>query len=109
MAVLTTISVVLGAWCAAGIMTAALYAAVRGRRVRRQRAMAAALEGTVGVPGQTQASEVTQAAPVAQAAEPAEATDTGHAAQALEPAQAAQPAQADDASGSARPPGSSPS
>ncbi|MFD9369454.1 hypothetical protein ACFWA6_17405 [Streptomyces sp. NPDC060020] len=47
MAVLTTIAVILGAWCAAGVATAALYAVLRARHVRRQRALASAPEGTV--------------------------------------------------------------
>ncbi|MEV7520481.1 hypothetical protein [Streptomyces sp. NPDC091371] len=45
MSVLPTIAVVLAVWCAAGLVTAALYAALRGRHVRRQRAAAAALGG----------------------------------------------------------------
>ncbi|MGW0748781.1 hypothetical protein [Streptomyces sp. NPDC002587] len=45
MAVLTTIVVVLGAWCAVSVVTAALYAAVRGRHVRRQRTVATVLDG----------------------------------------------------------------
>ncbi|WP_030719728.1 hypothetical protein [Streptomyces sp. NRRL F-2580] len=47
MAVLTTIAVILGAWCAVGVATAALYAVLRARHVRRQRALASAPEGTV--------------------------------------------------------------
>ncbi|WP_411102942.1 hypothetical protein [Streptomyces sp. cmx-4-9] len=45
MAVLTTLAVVLGAWCAASIMTAALYTALRSHQVRRQRATACAVPG----------------------------------------------------------------
>ncbi|WP_329389305.1 hypothetical protein OG625_35820 [Streptomyces sp. NBC_01351] len=45
MSVLPTIAVVLAAWFAAGLVVAALYAAVRGRHVRRQRAAASALDG----------------------------------------------------------------
>ncbi|MFD3696938.1 hypothetical protein ACFWUZ_12425 [Streptomyces sp. NPDC058646] len=40
MAALTTIAVVLGAWCAASVITAALYSALRCRQVRRQRELA---------------------------------------------------------------------
>ncbi|MEV7443294.1 hypothetical protein AB0O22_19515 [Streptomyces sp. NPDC091204] len=46
MAVLTTIAVILGAWCAAGVATAALYAVLRARHVRRRQARASATEGT---------------------------------------------------------------
>ncbi|MER6200257.1 hypothetical protein ABT234_23150 [Streptomyces sp. NPDC001586] len=42
MAVLTTIAVIFGAWCAAGVATAALYAVLRARHVRRQRALVSA-------------------------------------------------------------------
>ncbi|MEU9084005.1 hypothetical protein [Streptomyces sp. NPDC048357] len=45
MAVLTTIAVILGAWCAAGVATAALYAVLRARHVRRQRALASTPDG----------------------------------------------------------------
>lgn len=38
MAVLSTIVVIAGAWCAASVATVALYAALRRRHVRRQRA-----------------------------------------------------------------------
>ncbi|MFZ3474699.1 hypothetical protein ACODT3_02575 [Streptomyces sp. 4.24] len=38
MALLTTLAVILVVWCAAGLATATLYAAVRTRHVRRQRA-----------------------------------------------------------------------
>ncbi|MFE9629552.1 hypothetical protein [Streptomyces sp. NPDC006463] len=48
MAVLTTIVVVLGAWCAVSVITAALYSAVRACHVRRQRAMASVLDRTAG-------------------------------------------------------------
>ncbi|MEU9374211.1 hypothetical protein AB0D94_10615 [Streptomyces sp. NPDC048255] len=48
MAVLTTIALILGAWCAASVVTAALYAALRSHQVRRQRAVASALGATVG-------------------------------------------------------------
>ncbi|WP_407841108.1 hypothetical protein ACE1OC_39560 [Streptomyces sp. DSM 116496] len=41
MAVLSTILVILGAWCAASVATVALYAALRRLHVRRQRAAAA--------------------------------------------------------------------
>ncbi|WP_327250617.1 hypothetical protein [Streptomyces sp. NBC_01244] len=41
MAVLSTILVILGAWCAASVVTAALYAALRRLHVRRQRVTAA--------------------------------------------------------------------
>lgn len=47
MAVLSTILVILGAWCAASAATAALYAALRRSHVRRQRA-AAAVPDAVG-------------------------------------------------------------
>ncbi|MDX3534559.1 hypothetical protein PV721_09280 [Streptomyces sp. MB09-01] len=47
MAVLTTIAVILGAWCAAAVATAALYAVLRARHVRRQRARAARTDATV--------------------------------------------------------------
>ncbi|MFD7096890.1 hypothetical protein [Streptomyces xanthophaeus] len=40
MAVLSTIAVVLGAWCAASVLTAALYVGLRTGMVRRQRALA---------------------------------------------------------------------
>ncbi|MFE2325182.1 hypothetical protein ACFXD5_14895 [Streptomyces sp. NPDC059385] len=79
MAVLTTISVVVGAWCAAGIVTAVLYAVVRGRRVRRQRAMAAALEGPAGSAARTPAAVAV------------EVTAAGHDAETEVPAQAARP------------------
>ncbi|WP_327308844.1 hypothetical protein OG730_39610 [Streptomyces sp. NBC_01298] len=45
MAVLSTILLVLGAWCAASLATVAAYAAVRGLHVRRQRAAASAPVG----------------------------------------------------------------
>ncbi|MFB6613870.1 hypothetical protein ACFCV9_06600 [Streptomyces sp. NPDC056367] len=79
MAVLTTISVVLGAWCAAGIMTAALYAAVRGRRIRRQRAMASALEGPVAGPAKAPPAEGSEEAQTARAVETPEAVGTPEA------------------------------
>lgn len=41
MAVLTTIGVVLGVWCAASVATAALYVLLRGLHVHRLRAEAA--------------------------------------------------------------------
>ncbi|MFB6521517.1 hypothetical protein [Streptomyces sp. NPDC056401] len=41
MAVLSTILVILGAWCAVSVATAALYTALRRLHVRRQRAAAA--------------------------------------------------------------------
>lgn len=41
MAVLSTILVILGAWCAASVVTAALYSALRRLHVRRQRATGA--------------------------------------------------------------------
>ncbi|MFD5145316.1 hypothetical protein [Streptomyces sp. NPDC058401] len=41
MAVLSTILAVLGAWCAASVVTAALYTALRRLHVRQQRAAAA--------------------------------------------------------------------
>ncbi|MEU7605331.1 hypothetical protein [Streptomyces sp. NPDC041003] len=70
MAVLTTIAVILGAWCAAAVATAALYAVLRARHVRRQRARAAAeTDGTVdrcaptAGPGVRNCSQA-QAAPV---------------------------------------------
>ncbi|MCY0930134.1 hypothetical protein OTB20_28875 [Streptomyces sp. H27-H1] len=47
MAVLSTIVVVLGAWCAASVATAALYFALRRLHVRRQWA-AAAVPGGAG-------------------------------------------------------------
>ncbi|MFE4636891.1 hypothetical protein ACFRJ1_26380 [Streptomyces sp. NPDC056773] len=45
MAVLRTILMILGAWCAAGVLTAGLYAALRRLHVRRQRAAAAVRPG----------------------------------------------------------------
>ncbi|MFI5764953.1 hypothetical protein ACIA8F_29000 [Streptomyces sp. NPDC051563] len=53
MAVLSTILVVLGAWCAASVVTAALYTVLRRLHVRQQRASAAL-------------PDVPRAAPVAQ-------------------------------------------
>lgn len=47
MAVLSTILVILGAWCAASVVTAALYAALRRLHVRRRR-VTAALPDAVG-------------------------------------------------------------
>ncbi|MFD6891661.1 hypothetical protein [Streptomyces sp. NPDC059957] len=41
MAVLSTILVILGAWCAASVVTAALYSALRRLHVRRRRATGA--------------------------------------------------------------------
>ncbi|MFZ3492558.1 hypothetical protein ACODT5_04840 [Streptomyces sp. 5.8] len=41
MAVLSTILVILGAWCAASVVTAALYSTLRRLHVRRQRATGA--------------------------------------------------------------------
>lgn len=38
MALLTTIALILGLWCAAALVTVALYAALRTLYVRRQRA-----------------------------------------------------------------------
>ncbi|WP_404962240.1 hypothetical protein [Streptomyces sp. 147326] len=68
MAVLTTIAVILGAWCAAGVATAALYAALRARHVRRQRARAAKTDGTVDrcapTAGPGRSCSQAQAAPV---------------------------------------------
>lgn len=46
MAVLSTILVILGAWCAASVATAALYTALRRLHIRRQRA-AAVVPGAV--------------------------------------------------------------
>ncbi|WP_328929596.1 hypothetical protein OG429_36840 [Streptomyces sp. NBC_00190] len=66
MAVLTTIVVVLGAWCATSVITAALYTAVRTRHIRRQRATGSVLDGA--------------ARPCTAAAEPA---DLGISAQSL--------------------------
>ncbi|MFJ6754577.1 MULTISPECIES: hypothetical protein [unclassified Streptomyces] len=69
MAVLTTIAVILGAWCAAALATAALYVVLRARHVRRQRARAAETDGTVdrcaptAGPGDRSCSQA-QAAPV---------------------------------------------
>ncbi|MFD7260399.1 hypothetical protein [Streptomyces sp. NPDC059874] len=48
MSVLPTIAVVLAAWFAAGLVVAALYAAVRRRHVRRRRAVASVLDGAAG-------------------------------------------------------------
>ncbi|MCX5610275.1 MULTISPECIES: hypothetical protein [unclassified Streptomyces] len=42
MSALSTIAVALGAWCAASVITAALYTALRSRQIRRQRAAASA-------------------------------------------------------------------
>ncbi|MCP3757907.1 hypothetical protein [Streptomyces sp. TBY4] len=47
MAVLSTILMILGAWCAAGVLTAGLYAALRRLHVRRQRAAAVRPGGPV--------------------------------------------------------------
>lgn len=60
MAVLTTLAVVLAAWCAASLMTAALYTALRTHQVRRQRALAStgpcAVAGRCGARGITRGS-----------------------------------------------------
>ncbi|WP_327411973.1 hypothetical protein [Streptomyces sp. NBC_01233] len=70
MAVLTTIAVILGAWCAAAVATAALYAVLRARHVRRQRARAAKTDCAVdrcaptAGPGVRSSCAQAQAAPV---------------------------------------------
>ncbi|MFJ7272436.1 hypothetical protein ACIQV3_38395 [Streptomyces sp. NPDC099050] len=50
MAVLSTILVILVAWCAASVITAALYTALRRRHVRLQRAAAAGPGSRTGRP-----------------------------------------------------------
>ncbi|MFJ6795022.1 hypothetical protein [Streptomyces sp. NPDC091268] len=51
MAALSTIVVVLCAWCAASVLTAALYSALRSRQIRRHRMAVTAAPGTPPVPG----------------------------------------------------------
>ncbi|MCX4775673.1 hypothetical protein [Streptomyces sp. NBC_01264] len=51
MAVLSTILVILVAWCAASVITAALYVALRHHHVRLQRAALAVPGARTGRPG----------------------------------------------------------
>ncbi|MFD7559134.1 hypothetical protein ACFV9E_31950, partial [Streptomyces sp. NPDC059835] len=64
---------------------AALYAVVRGRRVRRQRAMAAALEGRAGAAATTPAAKDTPAGQGAGTEVPARAARPEPAARGAEP------------------------
>lgn len=51
MALLTTIALVLAAWCVAGVATAALYSVLRTRQIRRQRTLSPAGHSPRHAPG----------------------------------------------------------